>query len=288
MIEAKKTPLEQALEYVPVLKKELCNLSKAERDSIQEIRMRCGLSIVLEQGIKRTAIGISLNADELFELIKSFCGYSLHSYEKQLSEGFITLKGGHRAGFAGTAVINNGRVENIKDITSINLRIAKEYIGSADALVNLTGGGNSVLLIGSPMSAKTTLLRDYIRQLSEKYKITVIDERGELAAKSMGKISFDLGPNTDVLDGFPKDKGIMTAIRALSPDFVAIDEIGDLDITPCLYSGVRMLMTAHAGSISEAEKSPLISKIIESGAVSHIVHLGTGENIGKIKDYRNY
>ncbi|MCL2108463.1 MAG: hypothetical protein FWH20_03845 [Oscillospiraceae bacterium] len=232
---------------------------------------------------------IPVTAEHLRDLIQIFCDYSIHSYARQISEGFITLEGGHRAGFCGTAVMNSSdknKVETVRDISSINLRIAREFPGCSDRLFELLPleSLKCLLIIGKPLSAKTTVLRDLARNISRTHKVTVIDERGELAAKSRGVITADLGANTDVLDGFPKRGGFMTALRALSPDFIICDEIaGDGEsVAECLNSGVSLIMTAHCGSVEEAIRGTALSDIIKH--VSHIALLGTGRNIGVLQN----
>ncbi|MCL2077100.1 MAG: hypothetical protein FWH08_01685 [Oscillospiraceae bacterium] len=291
MIKAKKRPFEQAVEFLPVFKDKLMAQNPLIREKTREIRLRAGQPVTLETDLNnRLYLDVRATSENLRDLIELFCDYSVHSYARQLSQGFITLEGGHRAGFCGTAVVRENRVEAIRDITSINLRIAREFIGCSDILFNSLPIEDlqSLLILGKPMSAKTTVLRDLARNLSQNYKVAVIDERGELAGKSALKPSaggngLDLGINTDVLDSFPKGAGFMTALRALSPDFIVCDEItGEgASVTECFNCGVGVIMTAHCGSLKEALNSPALSDIISS--VDYIALLGTGKNIGKLQ-----
>lgn len=289
MIAVKKTPFDDAVENLTFLSKYFDGLPYTVKERTQEIRLRSGQFIALEMGTDRLRLNVKVNSLELDELLKSFCNYSLYSFTKQLSEGFVTLAGGHRAGFAGTAVTDRGEITAIRDITSINLRIAKEYKGCSDKLfdtVFLKDSENfkGLLIIGRPLSAKTTVLRDLIRNISETGKITVIDERGEIAAKSSGYITNDLGPNTDVLNSFPKAEGFITALRALSPEYIACDEIGQdvKSVLKCVNSGVKLILTAHSSDIEEASASLFTGKILTTGGISHVALLGTGKEIGKL------
>lgn len=45
--------------------------------------------------------------------------------------GFITIAGGHRVGLVGTVVEEDNKIINIKDISSLNIRISREIIGSS-------------------------------------------------------------------------------------------------------------------------------------------------------------
>jgi stage III sporulation protein AA len=282
------SPYEQAADFLPMFKDKLLALPPAVKQTAREIRLRAGQAIAVEHGTQRLLVNVTVTREDLKNLIELFCDYSLHSYARQFSLGFITLKGGHRAGFCGTAVFDDSRgaqcasVQSVRNITSINLRIAREFPGCSDKLFSLLPVENikSLLLIGKPMSAKTTILRDFARNLSEAgFKAAVIDERSELSSSCGGAGGFNLGANTDVLDGFPKKAGFITALRALSPDFIICDEVtGDTEeIAQCLSSGVGVIMTMHCGSLEEARRSAIAEN------VQYIALLGTGMNIGKLQ-----
>jgi stage III sporulation protein AA len=290
MITAKRRPTtayEQAVEFLPRYKDKLLAVSPAIREKAREIRLRAGQAIAVEHSAvagganNRHFIDAAVTRDDLKNLIELFCGYSVHSYARQLAQGFITLEGGHRAGFCGTAVIedSSASVKAIREITSINLRIAREFAGCSDELYSKLHPESlkSLLIIGRPMSAKTTVLRDFARNLSAGgYKVSIIDERGELAVG-------DLGANCDILGNFPKKAGFITALRALSPDFIICDEIADdgKEIGDCLNSGTGVIMTAHCGSLEEALNSSALSGVIKH--LHYVALLGTGVNIGKLQ-----
>jgi stage III sporulation protein AA len=282
MITAKKRPFEEAVEFLPRFKDKLSAVSPSVREKTREIRLRAGQPIVLELPQDRHYINASITPDDLKHTLEIFCDYSLHSFARQIAQGFITLAGGHRAGFCGTAVLdaNGERVSAIRGITSVNLRIARQFIGCSDEMYGALriDDMKCLLIIGKPMSAKTTVLRDFARNLSRDYKVTVIDERGELAFAGA-----DIGLNTDVLNGFPKRAGFITALRALSPEFILCDEIaGDGEqVAECMNSGVNVVMTAHCGSLEEALQSNALSGVIRH--VNYIALLGTGKNIGRLE-----
>jgi len=295
MITAKKSPFEQAVSLLGALKQpRFANLPRRLTDSVQEIRLRVGRPITLEcspdYAQKRVVLaGSPVTSDEIAECIREFCGYSIHSHEKQLREGWITLIGGHRAGFCGTAVLKDGRVTSIHAVSSVNLRIARQFFGCAEDLyANMDGDLTGLLIIGKPLSAKTTVLRDLCRLLSADCKIALIDERGELAAVRDGVPSLFVGENTDVLDNFPKAEGVMTALRSLSPEYIICDEIGwreAEELTACVNCGVKLILTAHCGSLREAYESKRIRSLLSAGGISHIALLGSGKNIGKVEFY---
>jgi stage III sporulation protein AA len=289
MITANKTPFEQATAYLCGLRPQFATLSRQITDTVCEIRLRAGRPITLEMRDKRLHLHEAVTPSQIADCVREFCGQSVHSCEKQFREGWLTLEGGHRAGFTGTAVLGGGAVTSIRDVSSVNLRIAKQYLGCADELygriaANLPSG---LLIIGRPMSAKTTILRDLCRQIAATAKVALIDERGEIAAARAGAPSLDVGENTDVLNNFPKGEGIMSALRNLSPQWLLCDEIGgEIDaVTALTNCGVNMVLTAHAGSAREAAANRRIAALLDSGGISHIALLGHGRNIGRVEYY---
>lgn len=238
-------------------------------DDIQEIRLRVNKPISVIHGFRSSYVTpngnftfnpkntVSVSEQELKQCFEAVCQYSVHSFKREICDGFVTLKGGHRVGLCGTTVINNGIIENIKNISSLNFRISHQIKGCAEKLhKNIFDNGlNNLLIAGAPMSGKTTILRDLTRLLGNNYKTSVIDERGEIAATFNGIPQNDVGINTDVFDGYPKTEGILSAIRVMSPRIIICDEIGgeaDMNaIKRASYCGVYVVATIHATDIEE-------------------------------------
>lgn len=227
---------------------------------------------------------------DISDCFQNLCSYSVYSRQNEIRKGFITMQGGHRAGLCGTAVYRSGEIYNVRDISGVNIRIAREIFGCADKLLDYIKKLNGGLLIcGPPSCGKTTLLRDLARQLSTVYakKTAVIDERGEIAAVFAGVAQNDLG-YCDVLDGYSKSDGVMQAVRCLSPDYVICDEIGTSDETflleQSLNAGVRVIATIHAANASELLKKPQGIALLRTGAFDKIVFLKNRENPGEIKE----
>ena len=286
------------------------------KEDIQEIRLRSGkpLSVsvlgkekfVTENG-KITAypqLGMVIEKDDIEYSFKAICDYSVHSFSKELSQGFITINGGHRVGICGTAVISEGKIETVKYISGLNFRIARQILGCADEIIKYIDIENpkGILIIGPPSSGKTTVLRDLCRQLSSRNRVSLIDERGEIAAVYQGNPQNDIGYSTDVFNGYPKGEGILTALRVMSPRFIITDEIGDYEdieaIEKAMYGGAAMIASAHASNISELIHRNYIMSLIKQGVFKYIAVLGTNNELGKIKEitevnklaenYRNY
>lgn len=223
---------------------------------IAEIRLRAGRPAVcvdLFGGMKICSERLTI--EDIADYFAEICRYSIHSYQEEIAEGFVTLDGGHRVGICGTAVRENGRITFLKDISGLNIRVAHAVRGCSDELFDRVGEC-SLLIAGKPMSGKTTILRDLAVRLGARRRVTVIDSRGEIAAAVHGMPSYDVGLNTDVLSGCEKSEGIMLALRSLSPEFIICDEIAhdEKAVEQALFCGVKIIASVHAGSMAEVNR----------------------------------
>ena len=170
-------------------------------ESVAEIRLRAGRPCVAVDIYGRMSVCSDVfTAEDINECFSEVCRYSLHSYQSEIAQGFITLDGGHRVGICGTTVKNGGKIEFIKNVSGLNIRVAKEVVGCSDELYNRLFSVEpcSLLLGGKPLSGKTTMLRDVCRVISERHKTAVVDSRGELAACFNGVPQLNTGENTDI------------------------------------------------------------------------------------------
>lgn len=271
-----------ALRQIPAeIEKELELLSYQSLNSIEEVRMRSGQKIVFCCGSKKYEGSFICDKKLLNDTINSFLDYSYYAHEEELRNGYITLTGGHRAGICGKAVVENGSVRLIKDISSINLRCSKEYIGIAEkiipTLIDREGRLQNTLIVSPPKCGKTTLLRDIVRSLSERgMNISICDERSEIAGMYCGQPSFNIGPNTDVMTGCPKGEGMLMLLRSMAPDIVVTDEIGKRQeieaIEALLSAGIKFITTLHGGSMEELKRNNIYS-LVKKGAFGRIVFL---------------
>ena len=260
-------------------------LPQSLKEKTEEIRLRAELPVALtvegktmflrESGQPTQIISRDIMKSTRAELEESFhllCHNSVYAHANEISNGYIMMDGGHRAGICGTLIAGG-----MRDITSINIRIAREVIGCADSIARHFDGGG-ILIAGPPGSGKTTLLRDLIRKLSygieRSMRITVIDSRGEISG---GECCNDLGPNTDVLFSFDKALGAEIALRTMFPDIIAFDEIGTAaelkSVSDSFNAGVAVLTTAHIGDKFDILRRSVTNELIYSGAISKIVIL---------------
>ncbi len=219
---------------------------------------------------------------KLQEIVFSLSRRSIHTYQDMIAKGFIPLQGGCKAGVVGCAVIRNGSVYSVSSFNSVNIRVSREYNGCSDGVYNSVGKDcTSFLLVGQPLSGKTTVLRDLCRKYSDmnngvSRKVAVIDERDEIASRAFGK-GADLGTQTDVLSLYPKAVGTDIALRTLSPDIIMLDEIGADDeinvLLSSMNSGVNVIATAHGSGYSEVIKRPNIKRLVDAGVFKKVVVL---------------
>ena len=183
-----------------------------------------------------------ITQNEILQIVERLCENSIYAYKKQLCEGYITIRGGHRVGISGTTVVENGEIINIKYITSLNFRIAREVLNCSNRIIGQVIDTKNqtifnTLIVSPPGKGKTTILRDLIRKLSNgiteinfKGKTCgVVDERGEIAAMYRGIPQNDVGMRTDIIDNVSKAKGIKMLIRTMAPEIIACDEIGGIE-----------------------------------------------------------
>lgn len=288
------------------LAKIFVSLEESEKEKIREIRLRnCRpVAVITERGTEFVSqsgrltqiysdLVLKTDEREIEEIFRRLCGYSVHSFKDAINRGYITISGGHRAGVAGTAVCENGRVTAVRDVCAINLRIAREIKGAANEIYRneFLGGLRSVIIAGPPSSGKTTLLRDLVRcfsgaDKSEIYKTFVCDERGEIAAVVSGIEQNDMGINSDIITSYPKAEGIMIGLRSFSPDIIVCDEIATqeeaLAVESGVNSGVHFALSIHARDERELKTKPLLKRLLMTGAFSKIVLL-SGVNVGKVE-----
>lgn len=206
---------------------------------------------------------------DIAEMMSYISNYSLYAYKEEIKQGYITIEGGHRIGVAGQAAIESGRITGIYHIAFLNIRVAHQQVGCADKILPFIRQRNSIyntLILSAPGAGKTTLLRDSIRALSmgeadmEGLKVCVVDERSEIAACYHGVPQNDLGPRTDVLDGCGKAEGVLMLIRAMSPQVVAVDELGTKQdfyaVEQAVNCGSKVLGTVHAADMKELAQKP--------------------------------
>lgn len=295
--------LEQILSYFPeqIKNKIMENISSKLASFVEEIRIRNQKPIVIKIAQEMMIINYIISNQEIEEIFDRICQNSIYSYRKQICEGFITVKGGHRIGITGNVVLEEEKIININYISSLNFRIAREIKHCSQKILDevIDIENNTIyntLIIAPPGCGKTTILRDIIRTLSngeskiEPKVIGLVDERGEIAAMYKGMPQNDIGIMTDVINNISKEKGMKMLIRSMAPQIIACDEIGskkDVEaILLAISSGVKGIFTTHGENINQIQKNKELKELLKENRVQKIVVLD--KNIkGEIKQIYN-
>lgn len=280
--------------------------------SLEEIRFRANKPLMLQNSRGDWIVGndgkltvgnfnsFTVLQDDIIKTVELMSENSIYAYQDEIKNGFITLKGGHRVGLTGRAVLDGGRVKNIKDISGLNIRISREVLGCCNkVLEHIVSKRNEVyntLIISPPQCGKTTLLRDIARTLSDGVtslnfkglKVGIIDERSEIAACYKGVAQNSVGVRTDVLDGCPKAMGMDLLLRSMSPQVIITDEIGnegDRDaVMRVINAGVKIITTAHGYNVSEMKTRREVISLINEKVFDRFVVLSNTNGPGTIEE----
>jgi len=304
----------------PSIRKMLDSLPDSIWERAEEIRIRQGkpLLLSLDSGdifvtpsggcTSEASAAYTVTPSDMERLLQLITGSSLYAVEEELKSGFITLPGGHRVGLAGRAVVEDGRVKTLKQISFCNIRICREVRGAAAKVLpqiidRKNGTIYHTMLVSPPRGGKTTLLRDLVRMISNGFPelglpgqtVGLVDERSEIAGCYRGVPQLDVGVRTDVLDACPKAQGMMMLLRSMGPKVIAADEIGKAEevevLEEVLCAGVKVLITAHGSSLAEISQRPALGRLVRQGAIERYVILGRRCGAGTVEgvfDGRNF
>lgn len=301
----------QVIEYMSKdLRESLMDISNIYKKDIEEVRLRINapINILLKNKnyfLKRngnltqnSSEGILASREQLNITYQLITNYSIYSLEDEIKNGFITLKGGHRVGIGGKVIFGRNGIEGIKNISSLNFRIGREKIGISRDLIHYLIDSKcdfyNTLIISPPQCGKTTLLRDIIRNLSdgikeidiEGFKIGLVDERSEIAGVYNGIPQKAVGIRTDILDSCHKSLGISMLIRSMSPDIIAVDEIGSKDdvisIQEALRAGIKLIATIHGYSIEDIRYRLSMKELFQDKVFKRYIILDNSLGVGTI------
>ena len=288
--------------FLPIVRNTVATLSSDRLNSLCEVRLRAGNPLMLVFGPDRKFIAkngcivdrtdsqpmLICTEQMMNDAFRNICSNSVHTHLGEITSGYITMPFGHRAGICGTAVTSDGRIINVRDISSISVRISREVKGiSSDLSARFFKGTGGILVCVAPCSGKTTLLRDLARLLSTEYSlnVSVIDTRNELSGSYHGRPQNDLG-NSDVFVSYPRKSGIEQALRSMSPQVIICDEIGDKSdsdaILSAVNSGVRFVASIHAANPEELRKRAFVKEIFDTKAFSAVAFLSSPATPGRI------
>lgn len=127
--------IEVILRYFPMQIQKVLNGYGEQINEIEEIRIRVGRNIMLKARNYESVLEYTITQNDIMNILEKVCDNSIYAYRNQIANGYITIRGGHRIGIIGTCVVENGEVVNVKNITSMNIRIAQEIHGAADKII---------------------------------------------------------------------------------------------------------------------------------------------------------
>lgn len=266
--------------------------------NITEIRLRTKCKIIIVCGKNEIVLDCITTPEVILDILLNVSKNSIYAIQNDLNNGFVVIRGGHRIGISGEVVYVDGKIKNIKNICSLNIRVARQVYGCADRILSEIIVNNeflNTLIVSPPGCGKTTLIRDIIRQTSNgipslNFKgknVALIDERGEIASVYEGVASLDVGVRTDIMSNVNKASGMKMMIRSMAPDIIATDEIGKKEdiiaIKEAILSGVKVIFTMHGDSIKSILKNQNIKELLDLNIFSKIIILSNGKVPGIVE-----
>lgn len=265
-------------------------LESIDLSCLYEIRLRIGQTIKVNLNNQYLELSEECVVDKKFldDVIMRACNYSIFTVEDSIKKGFITTDEGERIGLCGQAVYENDRIINIKNITSLNIRIPHQIIGCAEKMFNYNIKNKNVLIISPPGYGKTTVLRDFVRIASNTLSLNTLlcDEKNEIACLTDSGFKNDVGKNTDVITFADKAFCLECGIRNMKPNLIAMDELfGENDVSALIKAcsmGINTVATVHAKNIEDLKNNVWFFPLLKNKIFDYYFLLSSND-LGKIE-----
>lgn len=272
--------------------------------ALNEIRLRVDKPIVLSIGSQKFFLsdhGTTGNLKEaifaskvmLEDIVFKASECSIYSVNEQIKRGFLVTHGGIRLGLGGDLIEEKGEIKTLTNFNSINIRIPHEIKNCSLSSFDYILQDNKILntlIVSPPGAGKTTFLRDFVKQLSERnyaFNILILDERGEIDLGNKGCI----GNFADKISFSSKKVGFENGIRSLSPNLIITDELGTQeDINSVTYAcncGVGIMASVHAENINDLLQKQSFEKILKDKVFKRFVVLSLRNGPGTLEGIYN-
>lgn len=273
----------------PKAAKLLLELPERRARQLEELRFYAGRNACLVLDGRSEAQNVLFSQRDVDELVTALCGYSRYAYETQLSQGYIPLGNGCRAGVCGRVTRDENGNGRLSSPTSVCIRIARDVPGASDGvlpyIVDADGRVRRTLLLGLPGCGKTTVLRDAARRLAAMgIRVAVCDEREELFPAGEAETG------VDVMRGVDKAAAMEMLLRAMAPQAMLCDEIGSERDAQALENaarcGVGLIASAHAGAWEDVLRRPVLKRLHDAAAFERYLLLGCHGRLAAAYDAR--
>ena len=268
--------------FPPSLGQAIAQTQCGRDELVEEICCRIGRPpVLLTQENVYPAACRAVLADDLDYLLERATRASVYAAADQIRQGYLQTAGGCRVGLCGCAYGQAaGQIDGIRQLSSVSVRIPHAVPGCADALVPqlMKDGFCSTLILSPPGGGKTTLLRECVRRLSDQgLRISLMDERGEIAAVQNRTPQFDIGANTDIMTGGQKAACCMMLLRAMRPECRLI-LVGDADQLPSVGPGNVFSDIIRSGVVPTVRLTEIFRQAAGSSIVSYAHAINRGEH----------